>query len=156
MLNIKSLNEESDTVHWEKEVFNSQNINEIYGNFFDKMEKCIKKYIPTKTITVRPRDKVFMNNFIRKLMRKRNRMHRKAVRTQNPVHWEQYRFLRNKVIDEIRISRAKHNKKLSDQLDISIPHRKWWIIVKSLTKQNNNCMSLPSLKSVDHNLFSSY
>lgn len=32
-----------------------------------------------KNITVHSKDKVFMNNTIRKLMRKRNRLHRKAV-----------------------------------------------------------------------------
>ena len=40
---------------------------------------CLNKHIPMKNITVHSKDKVFMNNTIRKLMRKRNRLHRKAV-----------------------------------------------------------------------------
>lgn len=31
-------------------------------------------------------------------MRKRNCIHKKAVKTQNPHHWEKYRDLRNKVM----------------------------------------------------------
>ena len=41
-----------------------------------------------------------MNNSIRKLMRKRNRAHYKAKHTDNPLHWQSYRKLRNTVIGE--------------------------------------------------------
>lgn len=37
-------------------------------------------------------------------MRKRNCIHRKAVKTQNPHHWVKYRYLRNKVIAEMMAS----------------------------------------------------
>lgn len=48
-----------------------------------------------------------MNNSIKELMRKRNCIHKKAVKTQNPHHWEKYRDLRNKVIPEIMAPRPK-------------------------------------------------
>jgi hypothetical protein len=34
-----------------------------------------------------------MNNTIRHFMRKRNRIHHKAVRSKNPLHWENIDFL---------------------------------------------------------------
>lgn len=71
-------------INWDKEVFISENINEIYSNFVSTLNNCIDKHIPKKTITVRPRDKVFMNGTIRQLMRKRNRTHYKAKITNNP------------------------------------------------------------------------
>jgi hypothetical protein len=46
-----------------------------------------RKYIPTKTITVRPNDKPFMNNKIRNKIRQRNRIHYKAKTTNNPDHY---------------------------------------------------------------------
>lgn len=58
-----------------------------------------------------------MNSTIRILMKKRNRTHRKAVKSKNPLHWEKYRYLRNQVIDEIRISRQNYNKKLTEQIN---------------------------------------
>lgn len=53
-----------------------------------------------------------MKNFIRKLVRKRNRLYRKAVKTQNPHYWQKYRDLKNKVIAEMMASLEKRfNKK---------------------------------------------
>ena len=88
-----------------------------------------------------------MNNSIRKLMRKRNRAHYKAKHTDNPLHWQSYRKLRNTVIDEIQKSRDKYNKKMSLMIDKTIPPGKWWRIVKSISKLNKNYESLPPLKS---------
>lgn len=63
----------------EEDVFSRNNIDDIYNSSLNKHNLCLNKHIPMKNITVRPKDKVFMNNTIRKLMRKRNRLHRKAV-----------------------------------------------------------------------------
>jgi len=48
----------------------------------------VKKYIPTKIITVRPNDKPFMNNKIRNKISKRNIIHFKAKTINNPDHWK--------------------------------------------------------------------
>ncbi|XP_062597887.1 uncharacterized protein LOC134259306 [Saccostrea cucullata] len=80
-------------------------------------------------------------------MRKRNRTHHKAKHTDNPLHWQTYRELRNTVIDEIRKSREKYNKKISSMIDKSIPPGKWWRIVKSISKLNKNYEPIPPLKS---------
>lgn len=80
------LNNDLTGTNWEEEVFNAENINEINSNFTNIITSCIKKRIPTKVITIRPRDKAFKSNLIRKFMRKRNRKHRKAAKTQNPHH----------------------------------------------------------------------
>lgn len=58
-----------------------------------------------------------MNNSIREGMQKRNLIHKKAFTTYNSRHWEKYRDLRNTVI----VSRDKHNKTLSDQINKSYP-----------------------------------
>lgn len=105
------LNNELSNVDWDVEVFNSTDIDKTYSNFTNTFKTIVDKHVPKKIVTIRPRDKVFMNSTIRVLMRKRNRIHHKAVKTQNPLHWERYRYLRNKVIDEIRASRQKYNKK---------------------------------------------
>jgi hypothetical protein len=46
------------------------------------------EFIPTKTITVRPNDKLFMNNKIRNKIRQRNRIHYKVKTTNNPDDWK--------------------------------------------------------------------
>ena len=141
-------------IDWD-DVFNDDDddIDHIYAKFLLTTKSCINKHIPTKIITVRPKDKIFMNNTIRHFMRKRNRIHHKAVRSKNPLHWEKYRFLRNKVIDEIRLSRDNYNKKLTEQINKSIPPGKWWRIVKSLSKLRNDHKPVPPIKSSGKTLF---
>ena len=73
-------------------------MNEIYLKFMDVLTTTINKHIPKKSVTIRPRDKVFMNRTIRILMSQCNRIHHKAFRIQNPLHCKKYR-LRIKVID---------------------------------------------------------
>lgn len=80
------LNNDLTGTNWEEEVFNAENINEINSNFTNIITSCIKKRIPTKVVTIRPRDKPFKRNLIKKFMRKRNRKQRKAAKTQNPHH----------------------------------------------------------------------
>ena len=135
--NYTHLNSELDKINWDNEVFSTTDMDEIYSKSMDVLTTTINKHIPKKVVTIRPRDKVFMNRAIRILMRQRNRIHHKAVRTQNPLHWAKYRLLRNKVIDEIRNSRDNYNKKLTAQINKTIPPGKWWRIVKSLAKLNN-------------------
>ena len=94
-----------------------------------------------------------MNRTIRILMRQRNRIHHKAVRTQNSLHWAKYRLLRNKVIVEIRNSRDNYNKKLTAQINNTIPPGKWWRIVKSIAKLNNKHKPPPLLKINGQTLF---
>ena len=89
------------------------------------------------------------------LEKQRNRVHSKAVKTQNPLHWARYRYHRNQVINEIRSSRQNYNKQLSAQINKLIPPGKWWRIVKSLSKLNNKQKPLPPLKVDGHTLFHS-
>ena len=62
---------------------------------------------------IRPDDKPFMNNSIRKAIRKRNRIHYRAKSTNNPDHWSQYRHLRNDVIRLVRETKTEYKNKLT-------------------------------------------
>ena len=61
--------------------------------------------------------------------------------------------IRDRVIDEIRSSRQNYNKKLSAQINKSIPPGKWWRIVKSLSQLNNRHKPLPPLNVDGQTLF---
>ena len=54
---IEGLVDELNITNWDDLVFNSDNINDVYSNFLKMLYDAVKKYIPTKTITVRPNDK---------------------------------------------------------------------------------------------------
>ena len=67
--------------------FEGNTVNENYSNFLSILNEVCDRNIPTKTVVIRPDDKPFMNNNIRKLMRRRDRAHYKAKTTDNPNHW---------------------------------------------------------------------
>ena len=119
--NFHALTELLTQVNWNNTVFYSDNINEIFLNFVSSLNNCIDNHIPkqNKNIAIRPRGKVYMNNSIRKLMRKRNRAHYKVKHTDNPQHWQSNRKFRNTVIDEIR--KSCENYKMFSMIDKSIP-----------------------------------
>lgn len=98
--NFKDVECDLNTVDWDTGVFIREN-NEIYDNFSQIYNKILDKHIPTKVITIRPRDKPFMNKSILLKMRKRNRIHTKAKLTNCPNHWQHYRELNNEVISEM-------------------------------------------------------
>jgi hypothetical protein len=87
-VDIEGLADELNITNWDDLVFNSDNINDVYSNFLKLLDDAVKKYLPTKTITVRPNDKPFMNNTIRNKIRQRNIIHYKAKTTNNPDHWK--------------------------------------------------------------------
>lgn len=73
--NYGGLNNDLTATNWEEEGFNDENFNEI--NSLQVLQPhALQKQIPTKLITIRHRDKAFMNSSIKKLMTKRNRIHR--------------------------------------------------------------------------------
>ena len=67
----------------------------IYDKWYRCFRKIIEKYIPFKTITIRPHDKPWMNSQVRLAIRKPNRF--LSLDNKNPMQfsWERYRYQRN-------------------------------------------------------------
>ena len=134
--NYHQLNTNLSELDWDNEVFTTSNINEVYSNFTKVLKSLIDKSIPRKTIVIRPSDKPFMNNAIKRKMRQRNRVHYKAKVTQSNYQWSKYRTLRNEVIDMVRKAKNKYKQKITSQIhDKSIPPGKWWRIVLKISNQ---------------------
>ena len=77
-----------DNINWEENFNSCGNINNIYSKFLNIYSDNVNKHIPTKIVTIRPADKPFMNNSIRRKIRQRNRIHYKAKNSNNPDHWQ--------------------------------------------------------------------
>jgi hypothetical protein len=144
---IEGLADELNITNWDDIVFNSDNINDVYSNFPKILDDAVKKYLPTKTITVRPNDKPFMNNKIRNKIRQRNIIHYKAKTTNNPDHWKTFREIRNEVIDLVRKAKDEYKNKLtSELLNKDISPGKWWRIAKSISNFTKARDPLPFLE----------
>ena len=81
--NYSQLCTDLSNVDWDREVFNTHNINDINDNFMKIYNHYVDKNIPKKVVTIRPSDKPFMTSAIRCKMRQRNRVHFKAKANNN-------------------------------------------------------------------------
>ena len=54
---------------------------------------------------------------IRKLIRKRKRLHRKAKKNNDQFLWQKFKKTRNTVINEIRKSKQNYYNKLTEELN---------------------------------------
>ena len=63
-------------------------------------------------ITVRKNQPQWLSSNSRKLIRNKNRIHRKARRSNSPSDWNKFRRIRNDVINLVRKSKEEHQNNL--------------------------------------------
>ena len=117
------------------------NINDMATELTNKILEISSETIPNKIITVRQNDLPWINNNIRKLIRKRDIIRRKAKKNKNKHTWAKFRAVRNKVVNVLRNAKAEYYKKLCDKLkENKFSSQNWWSLVKKIsciTNQNN-------------------
>ena len=121
------------------------------GEVDDNAEKITKQIIdiasqsiPNKLATIRPAEPDCMHNEIRKLIRQRKRLHRKAKLSNTTENWTKFRQKRNEVVSAIRKSKVKYYEKISDQLKQNKGAKTWWRTAKK-AMGGNMANSIPPL-----------
>ena len=74
----------------------------IYTITLLKILILIEKHVPTKTFTIRASDKPYITTSIRRRMSQMKRIYKRAVRCDNPHHWQQFRNICNEIITLVR------------------------------------------------------
>ena len=62
----------------------------------DSLIYAAEKSIPNKVVTIRPSESPWITSKVKRLIRKRKRLHRRLKRTNNLVYWESYKNIRNR------------------------------------------------------------
>ena len=125
-------------VDWDTIIHVGNSIEINTDNLTNKILELSNKNIPNKIITVRQNDLPWINNEIRKLMRKRNRYRRKAKKSNNRIDWTKFKQLRNKVVALLRSAKSKYFNKLHDKInDEKFGSKDWWKLVKQVSAFNN-------------------
>lgn len=126
-------------------IIDNENIDEAASLLTSTIINTASTCILNKNVTIRPSDAPWMNNQIRKLIRKRKQLHRRAKRTDNPYHWSQFRKIRNKCLNLINKTKDYYHTKLINKLnDDSLNIKQWW----KISKYFMSCSS----KSTPHSL----
>ncbi|MEW8546337.1 MAG: endonuclease/exonuclease/phosphatase family protein [Candidatus Thiodiazotropha sp.] len=131
------LREKATTTNWD--LFQDNDIDTYARNVTNHIKDISKQCIPNKTIRVRPLEPPWITSNIKKHIRKRKRLYRKAKITNNNDIWNKFRRLRNKTIALIRLSKQNHIEKLKAKLKSeNLTSKDWWSTLKSFILPEKN------------------
>ncbi|MCG8046320.1 MAG: reverse transcriptase domain-containing protein [Candidatus Thiodiazotropha endolucinida] len=143
--NYELLSDKINTHEWN--YLNYLEVNDATKQFETDLTNFAKQTIPTQEITVRKDDKPWYDSEVRKHSRIRDRMKSKAEKSNNPVHWQKYKSVRNKVNNLKRHAKEKFYSNLETTLieSSSNNRREFWKIVRHFVKSNQSSTSIPPL-----------
>ena len=148
--NFDLYRETIDSYNWE-ECFHDQDINKSVESWTGKILEIAKSTIPNKDVVIRPNDKPWYNNALRKLCRKKNRSHRYAKSHNTPESWERFRQVRNEYFRQISFAKDHHEeRKYMYLINERNSTKKWWSVVKEIQKTNDAYESIPPIETDGH------
>ena len=128
------------------DVIASNNLENFADIISETIIKAAAETIPNKIATIRPTEIPWLNNNIRKLIRKRNRLRIKANTLNKATAWAIFRQFRNQVTKAIQKSKFDHTQKLITQINTNnLTSKSWFKLAKQLTQQNNKSNNIPTL-----------
>jgi len=110
---------------------NDNDIDSLTSSITDVILNAAADTIPNKIVTIRKSDPPWITSYIRKNIRKKNRLHKKAKKSNTAYKWEKFRKQRNKCVDIIRTARDTYYNDLSDKIISEKPGSKnFWTLIK--------------------------
>ena len=107
-----------------------------------------KQCMPSKTVTIRPKDPPWLTNNIKLFMETRKKYHNTAKTTNSADDWKTFRQYRNFVTSEIRKSKSQYLNDLDDKASDpnTFGQKDWWKLVRSfLAKKGMDSDYIPPI-----------
>ena len=143
--NIDGLVEALSSAPWDAgfNVFND--IDDIVTYWSSLLMQTAAELIPNTTVTVRAREKPWVNGDLKRLIRRRNVLWRRYRRSRSDAHLNTFKIVRNQVVALNRTLRLNYYTSLGEELSSSdMPNRKWWKTVRQVAG-DKVCTSIPPL-----------
>ena len=151
----EGLNNELSNFGWDS-VFQHDDVNDIVQDFQNVLVTTAKKYIPVKNITIRSKDKPWMNGNIKNLIRLRNRWCGRYNRTFSVEHRQIRDFYHNEVKKSIIDAKDAYFERIRDTLSKpELQAKKYWKIINSLFG-NKIKKPIPTLIENNNNFSTDY
>jgi hypothetical protein len=118
-------------VNWDS-LFLTDDIELITNEITNAILSAAESSIPSKIVTIRKGGPKWLSCKIRKMIRQKNRIHRKTKHFNNRMHWNKYRKIRNEVTSLVRNAKDKYNNDLIKKkiTNMNSSCKNWWSIVK--------------------------
>jgi hypothetical protein len=126
---LDSYRQQLTDVDWEI-MFGHDDVDTIVDIIANTILNIADNTIPNRFITVRKDSRPWITTSI---MRRKNRIHKKAKHTNSINHWDKYRITRNKCNNLIKMAKNDYCSIISEKIKAESSGRKnWWNLVKRL------------------------
>ena len=98
-------------------ILGTHNVDVAWTVWKEKLREAICRTIPIRTVTVRPKNKPFMNSHLHHLSKKKHRLFRAATRTRSTSDWESYVRARNHCNTEFQKAKRRHVARMQSLID---------------------------------------
>ena len=134
-------------VDWDG-IFRNDDIDIITNTITNTILDAANKTIPNRYITVKKDNPPWITTKIKKYIRRKNRIHKKAKKTNTIGQWEKFRKIRNKCNKLILNAKQSYFDKISEKINTETNGSKnWWKLVKSLLHSDSgDDRSIPPLQ----------
>ena len=134
-------------VDWDG-IFRNDDIDIITNTITNTILDAANKTIPNRYITVKKDNPPWITTKIKKYICRKNRIHKKAKKTNTIGQWEKFRKIRNKFNKLILNAKQSYFDKISEKINTETNGSKnWWKLVKSiLHSDSGGDRSIPPLQ----------
>ena len=139
-------------IDWKEKLGEIEDVDEMCDIFLQSFLQIAKECIPTKTVTVRNNDKPWFNSELRRAIRIRDRLRKKALKSKRDGDVKKYKNQRNKVNNMKKVAKENFENNLDNIiLESSGNHKSYWKIMRMLIKSDKGRISLPPLLNIIDN-----
>lgn len=133
--------------NWD-DLFESEDVNEISKNITNQIIIAARDTIPNMNVIIRPNEPEWINTNLKKQIRQRKRLFRKAKRTNNVQAWNKFKAKRNEVTRQLRERKRYYFEKLaSDLRDNSTNSKSWYKTAAKFLLHDSNQRNVPVLET---------
>ena len=128
--NFEQFRAELSNVDWDP-CFETENIDTICNKWTEIFMSVSERVITKKKVKIRPQDKTWYNNYLRRLRRTKDRDHVTWTRDKTQLNWDVYKASRNNYFQECDRIKVDHEEHIYATLaeEINKNPRKWWQLV---------------------------
>ena len=135
--------------NWNNILSEDQSVDELCEIFTTTFLNFARECIPTKLVTVRNNDKPWFNGELRREIRIRDRLRKKAIKSKRECDLVKYKRQRNRVNNLKKGAKEKFEANLDNLILENIPNSKnYWKIMKMLIKSNKSSTNIPPLQNI--------
>ena len=150
LLNEEKYLEELRAVDWQT-IADCETLDIATDFFTNNLIEIARRCMPSKRITDRSNDKPWITDEIKKLILKKECVHRLAKTIDTPWCWNLFKRYRNDLTDKIRNRKEEYLKEIENSInsDVSFGSKCWWKLVNQFTIKKG--VSTPDIPPIQYN-----